>query len=377
MDQDPDKPPEGESFRAKPRPPQPPSSIPPVPPPPELLRATVPHVPLTPMMDFFQRRLDSLEKELTLEREKARSAQSLIQQQEGMRAEVEAQLKSLTDSLRREKAEKDTEETKAHARGRIDALERRLDETQQAFVSLLKEAIAKPQAEMSKGQSEISKEQSALGAGQTALRQELTVLSAAVNGLMEQVAQWRSDSQGLAQLAPEVRALAKQVPSDGRRLEGQLAQQLSQFSSEFRERFAEWERRQDLESQKARERVEALGREKAALMRAWEDQNHELRQQALKDKISREGEVAGHMAELAKRVDEIKQDQGAIARGVETLAATPKAKDAVIQALEREKSDFALALHERSEALRRYALERADIEKTLGESLLRMQGEVE
>ena len=62
--------------------------------------------------DFFQRRLESLERELAVERERAVTAQNAIQYQEKLRSEVEAHLKSLTEQLRREKAERDNEETK-------------------------------------------------------------------------------------------------------------------------------------------------------------------------------------------------------------------------------------------------------------------------
>lgn len=386
----------------KPRPPAPPTSIPPLPPPSELLRPSVPHVPLTPMMDFFQRRLEALEKDLQLEREKARSAQGLIQQQETMRAEVEAQLKSLTDNLRREKAERESEETKSHARGRIDALEKRLDEMHQSFVSLLKDAIGQREAgaqaanqsqaalisAVNNSQSSLAKEQAALSTGQSSLRQEITALSGAINALMEQVSQWRVESQSVGHVVPELRALVSQVPADGRRLEGQLAQQLSQFSAELREKMSSWERRQELEAQKTADRLDALGREKAALLRSWEEQNHELRQQAVKDKIQRESEVGGLIAEMARRIDELKVEQqkqareaadvaASLAKAVELLTTPPKAKDQIIDALEKERGDLARALRERMESTRRYALERAEIERTLGESLLKMQGELE
>jgi chromosome segregation ATPase len=386
----------------KPQPPAPPTSIPPLPPAPELLRPSVPHVPLTPMMDFFQRRLEALEKELTLEREKARSAQGLLAQQDSMRGEVENQLKTLSENIRREKAERDSEEVKSHARGRIDVLEKRLDETHQSFVALLKEAITQREngaqaasasqaalvSAVNASQSELSKEQAALSSGQASLRQEITALSGAINALMEQVAQWRTESQGLGHLVPEVRALASQVPADGRRLETQLAQQLSQFSSEVREKMADWERRQELEAQKQHDRLEALSREKTALLRAWDEQNHELRQQSVKEKISRESEVAGLVGDVARRMDELKLEQQRqaresaeinqkLAKTLEMLTTPPKAKDQMIEALEREKSDFAKALLERSEALRRFTLERVEIERSMGESLLRLQGELE
>src|SRR5436190_3339650 len=98
----------------RPEPPEPPS-IPPAPPPLAMTKpagAGVPHVPLTPMMDFMARRLESLEKDLAVERERASAAAGLLQQQEALRSQVEDQLKGMADGLRREKAERESEETK-------------------------------------------------------------------------------------------------------------------------------------------------------------------------------------------------------------------------------------------------------------------------
>ncbi|MCM2303484.1 MAG: hypothetical protein NDJ72_02190, partial [Elusimicrobia bacterium] len=104
----------------EPQPPVPPRPVPPAPPRPELI-APPPRLPAsTPMMDFFQKRIELLERELVAERERATAASNLLSQQEALKNEVEGHLKGLTDQLRREKAERDGEEAKSHARGRVE-----------------------------------------------------------------------------------------------------------------------------------------------------------------------------------------------------------------------------------------------------------------
>jgi len=95
---------------------------------------------------FLEKRLESLERELAAERERAQSAQALFRQQEALRGEVESALKGLSEQLRREKAERESAEEKTRAHGRIEALEKRLDDMHSAWASLLKETIAQRQA---------------------------------------------------------------------------------------------------------------------------------------------------------------------------------------------------------------------------------------
>lgn len=354
-----------------PRRPSPPSSVPPLPPPPELLRGAPTHVPLTPMMDFFQRRLEALEKELTVEKERSRAAQGLVQQQEQLRGEVEKHLKELTDNVRRQRAEQESEETKQHARGRIDTLEKRLDEMHNSWVTLLKDTVGKE-----------------AGESQAAMRHELGALAGTINSLIEQLGRWRQETQAFGQALPELKSLSSALPADARRFEGQVAQLLSQFSVDVKEQLAAWQRRQDLENEKLEERVQSIAREKAAMQKLFEEQNHELRQQQLKERIQREAQTSELISELAKRVEELsrqqaeagkksEQAQGALARVLESINTPPKAKDQVIIALEAEKNDLLKALRDRSDTVARVNEERREVERSMGESLVKLNGELD
>lgn len=141
-------PPRPEWLRAVGRPPASASSRPPgsTPPAQAPLAGASPASGLTPMMDFFQRRVEALEKDLAVERERALMAQNLLSQQEALKSEVDSHLRALTDQLRREKAEREGDEARSRSQGRVDALEKRLDEMHRTFADLLRDAVAAREA---------------------------------------------------------------------------------------------------------------------------------------------------------------------------------------------------------------------------------------
>ena len=59
------------------------------------------------------------------------------------------------------------------------------------------------------------------------------------------------------------------------------------------------------------------------------------------------------------------------------LTATPKAKDMLVEEAENESAEFRRALSESQEALRRFAGERRGVEKSMGDSLVRLSAELE
>jgi len=360
-----------------PTPPAPPRPIPPAPPPAELLNPAVPHVPLTPMMDFLQRRLDSMERELAVEREKARSAQSQIQQQEILRSDVESHLKAMTEQLRREKAEREGQEMQSHARGRIDSLEKRLDDMHQSWAGLLKDAVTQRET----GSQAVSQQQSLL-------KSEVASLSSVMAGLMEQIGQWRAETQSVAKLLPEVKSLREDIPEGSRRFEGQVSQMLTQFSTDLRERMSAWERHQELEAQRLSERLRLLAQERETMQHSWEEQNHSLRQEQLKERTAREKEVEARIAELARKFEDMLRSQQITAgesglmkedlsKAVTMLTTPPKAKDQVISSLELERLDLLKSLQDRTQALQRFMEERRLIEKTMGEGMASLHHELD
>ncbi|MBI4060934.1 MAG: hypothetical protein HY403_05830 [Elusimicrobia bacterium] len=307
--------------------PQPPRPVPPAPPRPEL----VPPLPRPPaaasMLEFFQKRIEALERELAAERERASAASNQLVQQEALKNEVESHLKSMTEQLRREKAEREGEDAKSHARGRVEALERRLDEMNSTFAQLLKEAVARqPPA---------------------------------------------------AALLPEMRGI-----------EEQLSRRFEEFAAGLKATLSDWERRHDQELRRQDDRLQSLADERAALSRMWQEQGQSLRQEFLKERIARETAVSGQIAEITGRLDAA--DRGrreaeaasvsvreALERITRLLAATPKAKDEIIVELEAEKNQLLQAMRERHDQLRAALDERREVEKTMGDSLVSLSGELE
>ncbi len=106
--------------------------------------AAAPAVPGVALMSTFSTSaVETLERELALERERAQTAQSILGHQESLKNEVDARLRRrYPDQLKqREKIERDGDEA-ACTRGRVEALEKRLDEMNSTFAQLLKEAVS-------------------------------------------------------------------------------------------------------------------------------------------------------------------------------------------------------------------------------------------
>ena len=350
----------------------------PAPPSPELLRPVRPPVPLTPMMDFFQRRLETLERELTIERERSTTAQSMLRQQEALRSEVENYLKSVTDQLKKEKTERESEQSKAHARGRIDALENRLDEVNQTFASLLKEAVAQREGGIQ-----------AFAGAQETLKNEVSTLSERLRGALDQLAEWRDELRGTEH-----------------GFKSHVGERLEALARQIRDSLGAWEKQQVVESEKLEARLEAIGRERETLTKAWEEQNHAIRQEYLKERIERETRTSEQIAEAARRLDqretrtseqiaeaarrldhlkaaeeqaaeESRLAQAKLAQVVEILMTPPKAKDEIIAALEMEKEELARALKERAQALEKYMIERRGVEESLGNGVSEFHAQID
>lgn len=342
-------------------PPRGPRPVPPAPPPPELLRPAAPHVPLTPMMDFLTRRLESIERELQVERERSSAAQSLLEQQDTLRGQVESQLKGLTDQLRREKADKDNEENRSHSRGRIDALEKRLDEMHQTWAALLKDAVA-----------------GASGGGRP---EELAQIR-------DQLARLRDSMAQLPPAMAELHDWAARAPGSELRLEERLGTLVTRLSGALHDQISEWDRRRGLELERTHEGLRALERERGALQEAWEGEARAMRGRDAQERQLQEKRLADKIKELDLSLSQVKEGQSAIGkdseelrglmtRAVEALTAAPKARDQVIAELEEENRSVVNSLKERGESMRRFAEERRQIEASMGASLVELTGAVE
>ncbi len=327
-------------------PPQPPP-VPPAPPPPELIKPPQTHVPLTPMMDFFQRRLESLERELALARERAGSAERELKSQASIRTEVEVEMRSISEQLRREKTERESGESQSMAKGRIEALEKRLDEMHQTWAQLLREVVARGREGPGTAES----------------------------------------AEPISQLAAAVRRLDASLPQGLRSVETALESEVAALGSALSHGLADAVRRLSHELSRQEERLAQEARERAALSRAWEERDHALRQETQRERLAQDANLARQLGALAVQFQELLDRHGQasqqgveshalLQRAVAALTAQPKARDVEIAELQSEVKALADALRERSERLRIYSEERRQIESTLGESLVRGQTEV-
>jgi chromosome segregation ATPase len=328
-------------------------------------------------MEFFRQKVAALERELNQERERAQTAQNLLANQEVLRGEVDASLKALHRQLRQEKTERETEEEKSHARGRIDSLEKRLDEMHKTWAALLQDAIA---------QRDVSTHRS--DAAQAGMVRDLGIVADQVQALKAQLEAWRGDISALNQVAPTLRALAREIPEEERRLLAQLDDRLKAFSSEVQTQLSDLARQQSLDRDRQETRLAELNRERAALQRSWEEQNHAIRQEHLKDNAARDLALGNRIADLCRRLEDISagESQAAaasadlkaeIAKVMALLNTPPQAKDQALAELEREKLDLLKALKDRSDTLARYISDRREVEKTMGASMMELNSRLD
>jgi DNA repair exonuclease SbcCD ATPase subunit len=355
--------------------PKPPRPVPPAPPRPEWIKPapTAPAVPgVTPVMDFFQRRVENLERELALERERAQAAQNLLGHQEALKNEVEGHLKGLSDQLKREKLERDGDEARSRSHGRVEALEKRLDEMNSTFANLLKDAVSSRDG----------------GPSSAALAAELSSFRGSLKDAMDGIARWRGELRELSALVPQVQGLTERLPQDEKLFEESVGRRLDEFSARLTRSLEDWKRTQDAERAELDVRVEALARERGDLGRVWEGQARTLREEQFKDRVARETDVSRQIAALASRLEGLAAAQEGSLHGsdavreglqrvISIMTATPKAKDSLIEDLEGEKNDLRKLAQERREELLRYAAERREIEKSMGDGLAKLSGQLE
>lgn len=338
---------------------------PPAPPAPALLKRDE-----TPLMEYLRRRLEMMEQELVVERERARSAEGAIRQQESLRSEVEGQLKAIAEQIRQQKTVQDLEEQKLLSRGRIELLEKRLDEMHQTWAALLKDAVVRNQGSFEAASSEIRQVTGAL----EALRSEF----ARVKEGVAEVTGMAPDLRGIQELVP---SLAKGRSEDERALREQIREMLLRFGEEVGLRLKEMEARLSRESELQRERLSRLDRERETLDETLQEQRRLAREEALQDRESIERQLQEQLEGMRRAVDGVAQGQGGLAGSAEQLKTLSesihailtrpaKAKEEMLVELEGEKSDLLRALKERTEQLRAYTLERREVERSLGESLM-------
>ncbi len=347
----------GSASGAPPAPPAPPPGAP-APPSPELQQQRGGGAE-TPLSEYLWRRLESLEQELQGAQRQSLESQSLLKNQEELKTQVETQLKLISEQVRREKAEKDTESEKSKAHGRVDALEKRLDEMHQTWAQLLREAIGSREG------------------GQEQFLQEVRGLRGDVGALQQQFGQ-------MPQIAPQIEQLKAQIPGglarweeDARRLEISVSSRLTEI-----------ERRMGEEMERQRDRVADLMRERAAVEQAIGEQRQQLHQEFMKERVSLLSQFQQQSSQLEEALEKIlgaREGEGTQVRSLREmiermeriLKEPPHAKDEIVRELDHEKRELMNALKERAAQFHSFTTERREVERSLGESLLKFQRELD
>lgn len=327
------------------------------------------------------KRLELIEHDLANEREKALSAQTALRQQDTLRLEVEGQLKAISQQLRREKDDQERREAQLHDKGRVEVLERRLDEMHQTWVALLKEMIARrdQEAERESAREVRIHDQS------ESLDKKLQGLAAEVEGRFRGLSDL---PDALERLKAELSAALRTREEGESRLAGRVEGQFADFSSKLLDRLASTERRLALEGSRQEERAQSVLKERQALQEAVELQRHQVRQEAARGQLDLTQALEERLAQVHKALSALEEraraGEAASAQAAQTLGKLqflltqpPQAKDELIREIELEKQDLLKALRQRSEELRSYTLERREVERTMGESLMDLNRRLE
>ena len=346
--------------------------LPPAPPPKELLAAS-PAPPTKDILaarpvssaessgssnltDFFRHRLEAMENELSKERERARQSENMLSQQGIFREEADKQLKMILEQLKAEKAQREREQEKSHDQGRIEALEKRLDEMHQSWMSLVKENIAKRDS---------GSEQSA--AQSAALSAEIRVLSDSVGAARVELAAMR-ERQTLAPAG--------------------FQQAISQLGTTLGEKLTEMDRRITAEVRRHEETASVWARERAAYSETLEEQRHQIRQEYAKERLALQSAFQERLEEFKRGLESIqkgREQDSQVLSGIKDLFAKTneflnrpeKVKDQLLRDLELEKRDLMKALEDRTSALRAYTLEHREIERALSEDVAELTRRLE
>jgi chromosome segregation ATPase len=325
----------------------------------------------------MRKRMELMERELMQSRERALSSESLLKQQSAMRGEVESQLKEILEQVKAEKQLRELEDEKTLSRGRIDALETRLDEMVKAWTSLVQSALPGHRAAGERADDAAKP----LADGLAAMQQAF--------GGFKQIL------ESMPSLSREVQGLAAALHAQGERRsreEAELKERLDSWAKGIAEtlvqRLSALDQRIATELDEQHRRMSTLAHEREALREAMEEQRHQTRQEFLKGRLEIEKQFQAQLAGLQETFGGFEQRHGESTQALSKLrellgelharlTQPEKAKDQMIEDLETEKRDLLQALRQRTEQLRTYSLERREVERSLGESLMGFNRQLE
>lgn len=328
--------------------------------------------------------MEVIERELIKERERAMASESVMKQQEALRTEVEEHLKKIGEQLRAEKAARDLSEENSAHKGRVEALEKRLDDMHKTWADLLKDAFQRQEDSRAQLAPEVRAFTDAMGA----LREDVRTLGAAFHRLEEEAASQRALSREVQALRDDLPLSTKRREDEERTLRDELRAHARTLGDALIERLGALDRRLAEELRAQEHRLETMARERAALEDALEEERSRARAELGKERAALQALFNEQVSGLERAMASLADRQGAASDSLELLhglsekvhailAQPQKAKDQMLQELESEKRDLMAALKARTEQLRSYSLERREVERSLGEGLMDAHRQVE
>lgn len=335
-------------------------------------------------MEYMRARMEIIERELIKERERAAASENIMKQQEALRSDVEAHLNRIGAQLIQEKSVQELSEDRSEQKGRVESLEKRLDDMHGTWAQLLKDAFQRSED----GRAQLTPEIRAFTEAMGALREDVRSLGAGFKRLEDEAASQRALAREVEGLRQEVPLAARRREEEEKALRDELRAHAERLGEALFERLTGMDRRIAEELRHQEDRLEVMIRERASLQEALDEERVRARHDVIKERASLQAlfneQISGLERELVRVTDRQGQTTTALeslhglAEKVHAILSQPqKAKDLMLQELEAEKKDLMSALKTRTEQLRTYALERREVERSMGESLMQAHRELE
>lgn len=365
--------------QGRPIPPSPSQPRPPAPPPAALVKREE-----SPLIEYMRARMEIIERELIKERERAASSENLMKQQEALRSDVSAHIERIGAELKAVNSVQELSEDRSEQKGRVSALEKRLDDMHSTWADLIKDTFQR----LEDGRAQLTPEIRAFTEALGTLREDVRALGAGFKRLEEEAASQRAMARDLEGLRQELPLSARRREQEELALRDELRAHAERLGEVLLERLNGLDRRIAEDLHRQEERLAAMVRERAALDGTLQEEGSRARQEFLKERTSLQSLFNEQIAGVDRALAQVADRQGGandsltrlhgLAEALHAILTQPqKAKDHILQELESEKRDLITALKARSEQLRSYTLERREVERSLGESLMEAHRQIE
>lgn len=165
------------------------------------------------MAEYLMKRLEAVEADLAREREKSAEARARLEAKDANRGEVEEQIKTISEALKRER-------DSSHARGRIEALEDRLDRMHASWSEALDDKLGTLATQLSDSMERAGRIPSAAADRMKSLEERLGVLEETISSRLRETS--INSGKGYAEVLKLLQMISDQI--------GALAPALSEAS---------------------------------------------------------------------------------------------------------------------------------------------------